>query len=192
MAHFVRYLLDPNRLMSHLRENLEGTNALSTAVFKNIELKKGEFYTLFNTEIKEEQLYGFKWGGVGGSTKFKISYIVQEQLQNYQGLNCIFDDTGATYIENYKDPLFLETGVYYEDEVYYLVSEKNVSKKLLDTCFYASESTWHSFCILTKYHLPVRNERFITHDEIILAAEMAHFVIIGAYDGESYILWKKT
>ncbi len=121
-----------------------------------------------------------------------MSYLVQEEFQNHPDLNALFDDTGATYVEHYDDPLFLEAGLYYQDEVYYLVSKKNISKKLLDTCFYASESTWHSLCLLTKFPIPIRNERSITEAEIILAAEMAHLVIIGAYDGESYVFWKRN
>ncbi len=54
MAHFICYSLDSDRLMSYLQDNLENTNALSTAIFKHIEFKKGNFYALFNKEIKEE------------------------------------------------------------------------------------------------------------------------------------------
>lgn len=191
VPQLIRYPLEFNKTLSYLEDNLQGTNALSTAILHNAQLNEGEFFTLLYKEVTFEQLYDFTSGGVGGSIKDRISYIVLEEFQNNPELTCIFDDTGATYIDPYNDPLFLKTGIHYRDEVYYWVNHKNLSKALIDTCFFASEATWHSLCVLTNVAITFPKDRSVNEPDILQIAQKAFHIIVSAYDAESYIFWRK-
>ncbi len=191
MPSLHRFNLDRTQTMLYLEENLRDTNTLSTAVIDLVPFHQGSFYTLLHKDIKSEQAYQFEYGGVGGSVKDKISYLVLEEIDKNTHLNCLFDDTGATYIEPYDDPLFLKAGIHCNGEVYYLIKKQQVSKELLDTCFYASEATWHSLCVLSNFQLDYLHNRLVNSSLLRDFVIHSHMILIGAYDGEGYVFWEK-
>ena len=178
--------------MQYLSYTLEDANHFSKAVFECVKFEKGEFYAFFYKEINNEELYAFKSGGVGGSVKDRIAYLIQEEMQQNLELTCLFDDAGATYKAPYNDPLFLEAGIHYLDEVYYCVTPQITTKKLLDTCLYASESTWHSLCLLSTFTLSIQLDQSIYKEDMEHVVDESQLILFGAYDGESYIFWKKN
>ncbi len=183
--------LESSKTINHLKTKLENTNFLSNAIIELAPLKKGVFCTYLNEKIPFERLYDFECGGVGGSIKDKISYLILQELDNYSEINCVFDDVGAVYEENYQDSLFFEVGAHYNEEVYYLITKNKASKELLDTCFYASSSVWHSLFVLTKANICIGKDRSLKKEHlesIVLNAEM---ILLGCYDDESFIFWKK-
>ncbi len=184
--------LDTGRTLPFLQDSLEDANELSKAILQYIDFNKGHFYTLLNKEIPFEQLYQFKSGGVGGSIRGHISSIVLQKIEKEENLICLFDDIGATYQEPYEDSLFLKVGCHFNEEVYYLVTNQNRSKSLLDTCFYASGGGWHSLCVVSSGIKSVRKDRAITKADIQNIARNTVFILIGSYDDESFVFWEKT
>jgi hypothetical protein len=191
MSELKRYTLNSKMTLPYLQDNLSGINKVSDGLLKYVDFDKGCFFTLLKKEIPLEQLYQFNWGGVGGSIRKQISDIVLEKMSQEGGLMCIFDDVGATYKEPYNDSLFFQVGLYFHEEVYYLITDKNKSKDLLDVCFYASGGSWHSLCLLSAYNKDFQQGQNVTESDIYNIAKMATYVILGAYDGESFVFWEK-
>lgn len=187
-----RYELEKTQTLTYLQDTLEEANELSRVVLEYVDFDKGEFYTQLNQEISTEQLHQFKWGGVGGSVRNQVSNIVLEVIEKEKDLICVFDDVGATYLAPYEDPLFLQAGLHYNEEVYYVVTNQQKSKALLDTCFFASGCGWHSLCLLSKYPKNLNANMSLGELDLANIATMATCIIVGAYDGEGFVFWEKN
>ncbi len=187
-----RYTLDLSKTLAYLQDNLSGTNLLSSEICKLVEFKNGVFYTLLPKNLTDEQLYGFKWGGLGGNVREKVVDLLFHQLQNNPELLCIFDDIDGTYTPSYDEESFLQTGVHFEDQIYYLVDKKNASKEFLGECLQTSNAFWHSLCVLSNVRFIRPDDRSITQSEMSSFAKGAEMIFLGAYDGEGYICWEKT
>jgi hypothetical protein len=192
MSELKKHILENQLTLPYLHENLNGINSLSEAVLQYVDFNKGYFFTFLKKEVPLEQLYQFSWGGVGGSIRKQISDIVLEKMEKDCSLICIFDDVGATYKEPYNDSLFTRVGLYFNEEVYYLITNKNKAKDILDICFYASGGGWHSLCLLSKYSGDLHKRQNLTESDICSLAKMSSYIILEAYDGESFVFWEKT
>lgn len=186
-----RYTLNSPEVLAFLQDNLEGTNLLSSSICKSVTFDDGVFYTFLPQGITDEQLYGFKWGGLGGNVREKIVDMLFEELQNHSNLICIFDDVDGRYHPLYKEKSFLETGVHFEEEIYYLINKKNSSKPILLDCLRTSNAFWHSLCMVSNVKYARRKDRSITESEIAAFAKGAQMIILGAYDGEGYVCWER-
>lgn len=156
-----------------------------------MEFKKGFFYTFLPQNLTENVLYGFKWGGVGGAITEKIVDVLFYELQNKPKLMGIFDDVDGTYTPLYDEKTFVETGVHFDDQIYYLVNKKNASKELLRECLQTSNAFWHSLCVLSNTQFDKPDDRSITETQLKSFAKQATMILFGAYDGEGYICWER-
>lgn len=191
MTEHQRYSLDSSKALIYLQENLEETNALSSAIFKYVNFEKGVFYTILQENITNKQLYGFRWGGVGGGIRNRVCDILFTELHDNSRFTCIFDDVNGTYEPSYDEPSFLKVGAHYKDEIYYIIERKEASKDFLIECLRTSNACWHSLCVLSKKTYSRNKDLSITETDIIDFAKTSDLILIGAYDGEGYIFWKR-
>ena len=191
MKELQYYSLDSSKAIAYLQDNLEETNALSSAICKYVNFEEGMFYTILRENITDKQLYGFRWGGVGGGVRNRVCGILFTELHDDPELTCIFDDEDGTYEPSYDESSFLKVGAHYKDEIYYIFGEKEASKDFLNECLDASDAFWHSLCVLSKKTY-VRNEDLsISETDIIDFAKTANLILVGAYDSEGYVFWKR-
>ncbi len=191
MSELVEYPLDFSKALAYFEDNLNETNRMSSALCKHVQFEKGTFYTILRHGITDDQLYGFKWGGVDGGSKDQIIDIMFNKAQSDIRIHYIFDDVNSTYTPSYDWSLFSQVGVHYNDEVYYIVSGKTASKALLKEGLNASDAIWHSLCVLSDGEYSKRQDRSITEFDITNFAKEAQMIVVGAYDGEGYICWEK-
>lgn len=185
------YRLDFDKTIFHLKDHLKGINLLAESVLKYTPFQNGLFYTLLQDALTDKELYGFNWGGVGGGVREKAAQTVLDDLHAIKGSFCIFDSFDDDYEPSYDDLLFLKVGVHYDKQVYYIVSGEEATKPLLEECLQASNVIWHSLCVLSKTSFAKRKEFLITETEIADFAKTAELILVGAYDAEGYIFWKK-
>lgn len=69
MTQLQDYSLGSAKAIAYLQDNLEETNALSSAIYKYVNFEEGIFYTILPKNITDKQLYGFRWGGLGGRVR---------------------------------------------------------------------------------------------------------------------------
>jgi hypothetical protein len=191
MKKLNEHLLDASKALAYFQDNLQGANALSSALCKYVQFEKGRFYSILPQDVTDAQLYGFKWGGIGGKFRNQVIEILFNKVQNNKQLGCIFDDVNATYTPSYNWSLFSQIGIHYLDEVYYIALGAEVSKVLLEEGLKASDATWHALCVLTTADLIRREDRSITESEIVAFAKGARMIVLGAYDAEGYVCWEK-
>ena len=183
--------LEHSKVMPYLENNLNGTNALSSFCLEHVDFRKGNFFTLLPKSMPSEKIEQFKNGGTKSSLRRHISSIALDKLNENPRLSCIFDDITFTYQPNYEEDLFSLSGLFYKNEIYYLVTQKTLSFSLLEACFSASFADFtHSLCILTLHDFS--NQKELTQDVIKDICAQAVFIIVGAYDGEGYLFWEKS
>lgn len=192
MTNLIRHLLNFEKAIKYVKKKLTNINKLSVYLTDLIDFKLGEFYTLLPEDANLEDINKFHSGGICHSVINEINSIVINKLHQNNQMSCIFDDVTATYHAGYKDSLFSSCGLFYENEVYYLVTQTKASTDLVDACFYASNATWHSLCVLTEIDISNVIDQKITLEKIQQICLNAKLIIIGAYDGEGYIFWEKT
>ncbi len=187
-----QYPLEADKTLLYLQQNLENTNSLSTKIYQQTPFEKGSFYTLLGEHISPDQLYEFMHGGVGAKIRNAVLDVVKKELQEHPDLICVFDNiNGPSYEEALKQGKLLEVDVQCGEEIYSIVTKKTSSDKLLKLCFSYSNACWHSLCVLSKASPIIRENRSITEADLISIAQEAYLVIAGAYDGESFVFWKR-
>lgn len=188
----VRHPLNCEKALAFLKSNLDDLNMLSIAVYEHVKFEEGQFYTYAKKNLTQKQLHEFTLGGIGFSTRYMIEDMVFHQLtcnKNYSG---IFDSFEETYDPNDFDPLFSTVGAHYKNEVYYIVSYQTLSQEIIQQCFKESFIIWHALCILSDIKFSSNKDYSIEPSTFVNFAKKAQIIILGAYDGEGYIIWEKN
>lgn len=185
------YKLDFDKTIAHLKDHLKSVNLLAESVLKHTPFRDGFFYTVLQDNLTDKELYGFNWGGVGGGVREKAAQTLLEDLHAIKGSSCIFDSFDDDYEPDYDDPLFLKVGVHYDKQIYYIISGEEATKPLLEECLQASNVIWHSLCVLSKASFVKQKEFSITEAEVADFAKSAELILLGAYDAEGYVFWKR-
>lgn len=206
-----RYPLSFDKAFAFYIEALQGVNVLSDAILTVVSCEKGRFFTLLPDNAHFDQLYHFthgilpqeptKRGKVGNlpgihtysqitSMEEEFSAFLYEQmrLHSYQFLS---DDYNAAYKEVQNKEWFNLYGMYYLEEIYSILSPEDATPKLIEQCLSHSKTFWHALSILSKKSALGSKKKAVQLSDIQEFCKFAHFVLVGAYDGEGHIIWER-
>lgn len=191
MTYLKKFDLDNELTYQYYCDCLEGSNELSSELIHSINFKSGCFFTILNNNIDPNKIYDFKYGGVAKGAKAEVKHLILNILGNNLHISAFFDAYNDEYAKEYNEPLFLNCGMHYNNEVYYSLIKETASEELLDDCLYASNATWHSLCVLSEIKLnPIQKK--LSKVQIRDICLKTQLIIVGAYDAESYVFWEKT
>ncbi|HEX9930047.1 MAG TPA: hypothetical protein VGB02_16055 [Pyrinomonadaceae bacterium] len=200
--------------VNYIRECLSNGGTLSKFLLQNQNLNYGSVATYLPSTISNEFAKDFETGGklppfmdspqfLDASDK-KLALVpkpnidhllvkeITDHLKERKENICLFEDAWA----NPKDHFLITSDVEfstYNDEVFYILNGENVSsKEILKTIRYARSWLFLGF-LTSKSKTIVSDEsiKFLTIDELELLAEKTTKVIVGAYDGEGFLIWNK-
>jgi hypothetical protein len=183
------YLLDSAKAFLFFKENLSQVNELSTAIFEVLKLKSGTFHTFLPENMSFEKIHDFKTGGKTTCLKKEISVRLTNIINSDTSFSCIFDDFNSDIDNVDQNDLYQLCGVHYQREIYYQINS-GISQDLVLKCLNYSSTIWHSLCVVFKNELECRKE--INQSYIQMISKNALFIMIEAYDSESYICWSCT
>lgn len=186
-----KFTLDIVPVLEHFKSTLEDTNALSSLLMRSIDFESGRFFTILPANTTAEDVYKFCYGGIARNIRDELPFILFEILREHTDFKCIIDDFNSTYTPGYDDPIFNECGVAFEDQVYYLLTQKGIPPKLINRCLQLSNAVWHSLGIVFRSELD-GIKKTLTLDDIDNICSNAKLIIVGAYDGEGYVFWERT
>ena len=211
-----QHKLNYEETVKYFKYNLEGLNTLSIELLNFIHFAQGSFFTLLPDNSNYDRLYEFEAGlvlpqnpeieyFVSGrrctyshipTIQDEIADFIVKQLSCNKNLSCVFDDCTetATSPEDYLvDDFYLNHVSYiYNKEVFYLIKKENTNLELIKACLQKSNATWHSLCILSTVDCKnIKNHKFTLHNIQAICAN-AEIILLGAYDGEGYVLWEKS
>lgn len=185
-----QYNLELEPTLTYVQENLKWANTLSLQLLKLVDFGEGIFFTYLAPDTEEDKIYQFPYSISSNviNTEEVASFINDYLIKNSQ-ISCLFEDTIRKPTDTHLEE-FHECGVLYNDEIYYLVDQNNLDRNLILECLRASSAIWHSLCILTKINF--NRKHSLTLDMINASCMKIEVAIIGAYDDEGYIFWKRN
>jgi hypothetical protein len=186
------YLLDFTRALSFFKENLRDTNALSNAVIKIMEKKPGTFHAFLPENMSFEEIHRFSIGGKTSSLRKEVSYKLVQLINSREFLNCIFDDVNSDFDHLNGNDLYHFYGVHHKKEIYYQIPF-SADREVVLKCLNYSSAIWHSLCVVFKKEGMLKKEtKEISNSHIKSICRNAIFIMIAAYDSESYIYWRNV
>ena len=180
------YLLDSTKAFAFFKENLSQVNELSNVILEVLKIKPGTFYAFLPTNMPFEKIHDFNTGGKTSSLRKEISFKLDNIINSSSLLSCIFDDFNSDIHSVENDDLYQSNGVRFQGEIYYQI-HFGANQEIVSKCLNYSSAIWHSLCVVFNGDLNHKKEIDRSHIEII--CKNAIFVMIGAYDSESYIYW---
>lgn len=210
MNKMKEYKLENNKTLTFFIDKVKEGKKIANEILKFQDLQNGSFFTFLPTNISYEKLYDFRNGGllkenpieeiVVLDQKYKarekpklnneLSLFIFNELLKNNKLSSIFED----YLSLLTDPhlnLFNRIGLSYENEIYYLIDKRNLDRKLILDCIKEIDLAWHSVVILSEINLEETSTKKITEKQISEICKQISCIIIGAYDGEGYVFWKR-
>lgn len=192
MMNLCKFKLEYDLAYKYFIDSLEGVNELSSQLIDIIDFKSGEFFTLLNRDVNLNKINSFLIGGIATGVVNKIRKLILDQIRNEDRITCVFDDTASSYSPEYKEPLFLDCGVHYKNQVYYVITRETSSENRIEDCFYASDAIWHSLCVLSKIRWDYRESINLSEEQIRNICINTQLIMLNAYDGEGYVFWEKS
>lgn len=189
MIKLKKYKLEYELTYQYFFHSLKGINELSTQLISSLDFKRGNFFTVLNDNLNLQWLYEFKCGGIANGVRPYVKNLLFNKINSSNELSVVFDDFNSDYYKECNVPLFLDCGMHYKNQVYYLIVKDTVSREKLEDCFYASNAVWHSLCILSEIRFnPI--EHRISQEQIRDVCLNTQIIILGAYDAEGYVFWE--
>jgi|JI10StandDraft_1071094.scaffolds.fasta_scaffold03269_11 hypothetical protein len=211
MSLLDKYDLRFDLALEYFLDNLRETNALSSKIIERIKLESGTFFTLLPASADLTKKNQFEQGGIllqyseekyaDDETKgtycriptiqTEVSHYIYEKIDK-KSSQLIFDDV-VSYANDSKLPdLFHRFGFEYNNEIYYILNEKECCAKNIEACLEKSNGFWHSLCVITKRSQGDSISNALTDKKLDEICEGSDLLILGAYDGEGYIFWEKS
>ena len=194
-------------VLTHVNDVLSYDNHLCNSVRKNVTKKAKEFYAVLPEGVKNESIYDFSNGGVipvqrkyidknfqceklGDASDWLAAYLYKK-IKKYH-YTCVFDDVMAVQ-EDVNS--FEHTSVTVNSEIYHMVCGRNIEDiediEMIKKLIFAVKVSWHFVCVLIKEERISRDKKnSISMSEFDEYLNSPCEVIVGAYDGESFVISK--
>jgi len=186
-----RYL--QSQTLEYIYSCLEQGKTLSSLLGK-LDLTKGYVWTYLPLEVSDETAHQFMQGGISNidSPKPYLGMLIRQFLADTKSAYCIFEDALARSddlnIQQTTIPCF-----FLDKEVYYFLKSKDTDIEMIGDVISASES-YLLTGIMT--HIPsdsseISERQHMPVGELKNLVGQIEMLVIGAYDGEGFIIWSR-
>jgi hypothetical protein len=199
----VEFELNFEKTHSFVIESLIDANRLSDEVLK-MDFTNGSYFTFLPQGSVVDNIYNFETDLVfeDNSKLMTVSSVrtlnrnclgsllideVKKSRKNY----CVFDDLLSEPDEILENDPQKGDKYLYNDQVYYILNRANITLDALVHYLHISNAFWHSLCLLTSGDIEMK-ENELSESALREISSNAQLIIVGAYDGEGYIIWKRS
>ena len=165
------------------------------------------FFALLHSSADKTKIYEFHSGGIlpenplesvsfQGKKYFgrKKSHSVHELTLYLEdalrsGLHCFFEDV----VHHRSDPIQSEMkshALYFHEEVYFYINKDEFDRKFVDKIIHYTDAEWYYMNIISEKDQEL--DQNITSKQLQRVASKASHIIVGAYDMEGFLIWKKS
>ena len=193
ICEYKKFVLD-EVAREYFIKTLDYGHELDRQLLKNVNFFNGYIYTYLPQEPSFFDSYQFEGGGVAKSSKSLdciISEIFEFIIQKDEKI-CIIEDALCTLDDSFSSES-KEVLLNYNSEVYFCV-DKNIGIKSLRSILVEAEQPNFFVCVLSSKpsnDFNTSNNRSLSLGEIKSITENSEKIILGAYDGEGYLIWDK-
>ncbi len=186
----------------YILECLEYGHSLSRHLRRRRQdLKEGRVITRLPLGANTGELDKFEWGGKYPlaaeakrlpSTRDDLVSLVGDFLRRKEGGVCVFEN----YLARRTDPVLSRARsrvLFYGDEVYHVLAEEDAKPELIKATIAEAETLpifIGALSILPQDSRIYSAQRELAGEELRSLADRAEKFIVGAYDGEGYLIWE--
>lgn len=201
--------------IEYIEQRLRDGNALAQTVLQKLSLKKGQVTTCLPRGIAPKSLQDFQTGGKlptppasewsSTASEDKILLMIpvpttddwlvrriREFLLGGGNRVCIFEDS----LKRVGDPILGKLTTEYatfDEEIYHLLYGVDASEDRIRTVLKSAKAIPTFIGVLTECEggFPSKGQFRLSNVQLESLAARAHKVIVGAFDGESYLIWDR-
>jgi len=211
MKRLTRYQLDFNITFPYAVDHIDEFTALSTLFKNEFTFDKGHFFIDLPENCQIQRLHELGSGGMTPkfdcglekektkqgkefiprrflSTDQEITHFIYQLLSRNVCKIAIFDEILDSRGEQ-KNALEEMRVLYNGNEIYYVATSESTFDEV-DEAFSQGEKMWRTFGIMLDSEVKF-SEEFINDNRSIILNH-TRYLIIGAYDGEAYVVWEKN
>ncbi len=202
--------------LEYIRASLAQGKTLASYLLQRPDLENGHVLTFLPPQVSEEQVKEFTFGGKlptppaethtfftakDGSrykaipipnTDFWLVAAVEDFLKAGEGAICCFEDAlakpGDPWLSALDTPVWV-----FQDEVYHFLVYTDPKGRKIESVIRRAKSIFPpligAFTFVTKKIEAVVDARGLGSTELKTLAENAEKIVVGAYDGEGYLIW---
>jgi len=211
MTPYQRFDLD-STVNFYLRKQLSGGHSLATQLLRLCRLENGKAHTYLPGDTKEEAAYKFDVGGVVTHSKHKNAGateqvidgqkwqpsrsavihavpLIYKSLKAHPGALCIFEDP----VSELGDPCLAQITtpmLSYGKEIYHWINSEDASPDKIEEVLLNGESWMLIGAVSLSPQNLNRNSKELASEDIETIARGTSILIVGAYDGEGYLIWE--
>ncbi|MBI1923433.1 hypothetical protein HYR99_04195 [Candidatus Poribacteria bacterium] len=189
----------PTEANKYIRECLEDGNSLAKHLLTQLERESGRVVTFLPHGVAPGTTQQFKSGGVTSAKESEswLVTLIQASLSRGEGCLCFLENALARP----SDPILSSSKtriLIFRDEIYHFLSERDVESEKIRQTIRRAESPHLFIGIVTSLpkerSFPYEARKVtITSDELLRdLAERTEKIVVGAYDGEGYLVWNKA
>ena len=203
----LQILFESKKAKEYLITQLKDGNTLAQILLEKICLDKGRYLALLHPTADKSLIYNFRSGGILPQKPLepvvfreKI-YPGRKKADSYQELvwylqnaltleNCCYFDDQMHRREDLIAKQYKTETLYYNDELYLFLQNSNFSIERSKKIIQHVDAQWYYMNIISE-EKPDESQEISVEKLRKIASSTTH-IIIGAYDGEGYIIWEKN
>ncbi|MDP9477523.1 MAG: hypothetical protein M3R38_17870 [Actinomycetota bacterium] len=188
----------------YVRECLEYGHSLSRGLRRLHDVKSGRVVARLPLGANTVGLEKFEWGGKkraaspyperSPSAEEALASSIASFLAQGEGRVCVFEN----YLARRTDPWIARAKsrtLFFGDEVYHVVAGEHTGRDEVETAIREAKSPSIFVGTLSRLPLGYRLDAAgseLSEDLMRVLAEGAEEIVVGAYDGEGYLIWRKS
>lgn len=182
-----------------VEDKLKEGLSLSQLVHHRLELRSGSLQAFLPLDadissVQNRSAEDFRWGGVtktGGSLEILTSFV-SSYLNSLPDSICIFEYANARSTDlllQCEKPGVLTFGL----EVYYAATQHDGSSDVISAVINDTDSLWThvGFLAVAPGHITNGHSAVLALEDLESIADGVEHIIVGAFDGEGYLIWSK-
>jgi hypothetical protein len=173
-----------------IRTVLNGGLTLSQCIYDTVDLSKGFIEATSTKDISDKDNFDLGWVcDSDGSRQILEEFIYQKLLDN--NFSCWFVNDSAQ--KHYKDIANWANAIFNIEEVYHYILP-NTALEIIHTVICDAETSISLVGIITSAFVDktILEKQEIDFDTIQSIVNKIEYLIIGAFDGECYLIWTKN
>lgn len=208
MTNISKHELDA-RALDWIRESLSVNTGLSGALLENVPLDHGEVWAYAPENVDSQKLYDFSSGGlikngIGGAKKIYkgdafysvkakgscgslLTLYVKGLFEGKVIKTCIFEDVMARPSDPDIVGRLSESAFSIGEEVYHAISGDSFRLEKVREIVTAVNESWHFLCAGFGRDFDPKKASFREFKKLALDLKV---LVVGAYDGESFLVWE--
>lgn len=182
--------------INHIRWSLsQSLSSLSSYLLQTLPLDAGRVFTFAPTEIGARRLANFREGIFGAREAPKaldrVCMLAVAYLRRSGPRYLIFEDVNAQVGDPWLKNAFVRA-VSYDGEIYHVLGTEDVDKAAVRrTMSYAKGYVTNGILTGSLSIPPLQPGQHLEVSQLIALAEATDFVLVEAYDGESFVIWSR-